>query len=70
MKLLDVVAPRQDFPEHSVKKGQVGTIIEELDGDNVLVEFAGRDGVAYAIAPIPVDKLIESPSPRTRGEDQ
>lgn len=59
MKLLDVVAPLQDFPERNVAKGQVGTIVEELDRDNVLVEFADINGVAYAIAPMPVDKLME-----------
>ena len=59
MKLLDVVATLQDFPERKVVKGQVGTIVEELDDDNVLVEFADTDGVAYAISPIPVDMLME-----------
>lgn len=59
MKLLDVVAPLQDFPERNVAKGQVGTIIEELDRENVLVEFADTSGVAYAIAPMPVAILME-----------
>lgn len=59
MKLLDVVAMLQDFPEQEVVKGQVGTIVEELDGDNVLVEFSDLNGVAYAISPIPVKMLIE-----------
>ena len=59
MKLLDVVAPLQDFPERNVAKGQVGTIIEELDSNNVLVEFADMNGVAYAISPMPVAMLME-----------
>lgn len=59
MKLLDVVATLQDFPERNVVKGQVGTIVEELDGNNVLVEFADMEGVAYAISPIPVAMLME-----------
>jgi hypothetical protein len=59
MKLLDVVATLQDLPEQHVAKGQVGTIVEELDDKNVLVEFADLDGVAYAISPIPVGLLIE-----------
>jgi hypothetical protein len=37
----------------------VGTIVEELDGDVVLVELAGLGGVAYAIEPIAVGKLME-----------
>jgi hypothetical protein len=59
MKLLAVVAILQDFPEKKVEKGQVGTVVEELDASNVLIEFADTAGVAYAILPIPVNRLIE-----------
>ena len=59
MKLLDVVATLEDLPDAHLTKGQVGTIVDELDEGNVLVEFADLDGVAYAIAPIPLNKLIE-----------
>ncbi len=56
--VLDVVATTEDMPEAHLAKGQVGTIIEELDKDVVLVEFADLGGVAYAIEPIPVRKLM------------
>lgn len=59
MKLLDVVATVEDLPEARLAKGQVGTIVEELDIDVVLVEFADLGGVAYAIEPIPVHKLTQ-----------
>ena len=59
MKLLDVVATLEDLPEAHLAKGQVGTIIDELDKDVVLVEFADLSGAAYAIEPISVGKLIE-----------
>lgn len=59
MKVLDVVATLQDFPEQRVVKGQVGTVVEELDADHVLVEFADVNGVAYALAPMPVGQLME-----------
>jgi len=59
MKLLDVVATVEDVPEAHLAKGQVGTVVDELDGDVVLVEFADVGGVAYAIEPIPVRKLME-----------
>ncbi len=59
MKMLDVVAALQDIPEQHVEKGQVGTILEALDDDHVLVEFADLNGIAYAISPIPVKQLIE-----------
>lgn len=59
MKTLDVVATIEDMPEVRLSKGQVGTIVEELDKQTVLVEFADLDGVAYAIEPIPCAKLME-----------
>ncbi len=52
MKLLDVVEVLHDLPEE-VAKGQVGTVVEELDSNTVLVEFADRNGIALAIFPIP-----------------
>ena len=59
MKLLDVVATLEDVPAAHLAKGQVGTIVDELGEDVVLVEFADLGGVAYALEPIPVGKLIE-----------
>jgi hypothetical protein len=58
MKLHDVVATIEDLPEAQIAKGQVGTIVDALDREYVLVEFADIDGVAYAIAPIPCRKLM------------
>jgi len=57
-QLLDAVALLQDMPAASLVRGQVGTIVEVLDERTVLVEFADRDGRAYAIAPIPLDQLL------------
>ena len=59
MKLLDVVATLEDIPAAHLAKGQVGTIVEALNEDVVLVEFADLSGIAYAIEPVPVRKLIE-----------
>ncbi len=59
MKALDVVATLEDLPAKHLTKGQVGTIVETLGSGIYLVEFADLEGVAYAIEPIPGDKLIE-----------
>lgn len=59
MRLLDVVAMLEDMPSQHLLKGQVGTIVEELDDRNVLVEFGNLDGVTYALTPIAVDLLME-----------
>ena len=58
MKLLDVVAIRENLPERHLVVGQVGTVVDSLDEENVLVEFADLDGVAYAIEPLPLGVLM------------
>jgi Domain of unknown function (DUF4926) len=49
--LLDVVALLVDVPSASLARGQVGTVVEQLGRDTMLVEFNGGDGRAYAIVP-------------------
>ncbi|MCP5278317.1 MAG: DUF4926 domain-containing protein [Thiobacillus sp.] len=58
MKTLDVVATLEDMPAKRLTKGQVGTIVETLGSGMYLVEFADLNGIAYAIEPIPGDKLM------------
>ena len=41
-----------------LRRGQVGTVIMAYDGSAFEVEFAGRDGRAYALLPIASGKLM------------
>jgi Domain of unknown function (DUF4926) len=56
--LLDVVALLTDLPAQGLARGQVGTIVEQLDDKTALVEFSDDEGRAYAIAPCPRAKLL------------
>ena len=57
--VLDVVALLKDLPAQRLARGQVGTIVEQLDEETSLVEFSDDQGQAYAIAPCPsVDLLV------------
>ena len=48
VKLLDVVALTEDIPEHNLKRGEVGTVVEILsDGDAFEVEFSDDNGQMY-----------------------
>jgi len=49
--LLDVIALLADRPVDALAHGQVGTIVETLNGDAVLVEFSDEQGRPYAIVP-------------------
>ena len=56
--LLDVVALLSDLPEQRFARGQVGTIVEQLDENTSLVEFSDEQGRAYAVAPCPRTELL------------
>lgn len=56
--LLDAVALLADLPGNGLIRGQVGTVIEELDDATVLVEFSDDAGHAYAVVPCPRSELL------------
>ena len=56
--LLDVVALLSDHPVQRLERGQVGTIVEQLDRETVLVEFSDDQGRAYALASFPCSDLL------------
>jgi hypothetical protein len=56
--VLDVVALLSDLPANQLARGQVGTVVESLDKNTVLVEFSDEQGRAYAIVPAPRSELL------------
>ena len=72
IQMHDVVALLEDLPSRHfitgqpllLRRGQIGTVVMTYDGTAFEVEFAGRDGRAYALLSVPAGKLIvlhESP---------
>jgi len=49
--LLDVVALLTDVPAQRLARGQVGTVVEEIDYEILLVEFIDDQGRAFAVTP-------------------
>lgn len=47
--MLDVVALLADRADEGLARGQVGTVVESLGDNAVLVEFSDDDGRAYAV---------------------
>jgi hypothetical protein len=56
--LLDVVALLADVAAMALARGQVGTVVEQLDEGTLLVEFSDDQGCAYALAPCPHSELL------------
>ena len=64
IKLLDVVALLEYVPTEELHRGEVGTVVEafadkpDLPGA-FLVEFADRNGVAYAFVDLRPNQIIK-----------
>jgi hypothetical protein len=56
--LLDVVALLSDVPAEGIARGQVGTVVEQLGDEILLVEFSDDKGSAYAVVPCPRTELL------------
>ncbi|NCC33466.1 MAG: DUF4926 domain-containing protein [Chloroflexia bacterium] len=57
-KLLDVVALLEDVPDHGLRRGQVGTVVEELAPNVFEVDFSDDDGRTYALLALRANQLI------------
>jgi hypothetical protein len=58
IQLLDVVALTDDLPARGLRRGQVGTVVEELAPAVFEVEFADDRGRTYASLALPADQLM------------
>ena len=58
IELLAVVALLEDLPEQGLYRGQVGTVVEEYDGEFVEVEFSDLQGRTYALAALNKSQLM------------
>ena len=58
IRLFDVVALTRDAPENNLRRGQVGTVVEELGPGAFEVEFADDAGNTYASIGLKAEQLI------------
>jgi len=77
MKLLDTVAllvevngASMDDKDLRLSRGQVGTVVENGDADCVIVEFAGEDGMTYALASVARSNLLRLHHDRPRADSE
>jgi hypothetical protein len=59
IKLLDVVALTENVESEGLRRGEVGTVIEQWADGVFEVEFSDDSGTAYAFAAVPTEKLMK-----------
>jgi hypothetical protein len=58
VRLLDVVALTQGLADAGLVRGQVGTVVEQLEPGVFEVEFCDNEGRTYALATAREEQLI------------
>jgi hypothetical protein len=58
VELLDVVALTEDLPSQSLRRGQVGTVVEVLAPAAFEVEFVDQEGRTYALLALRAEQLL------------
>ncbi len=58
LELFAVVALNEDVPEKGLRRGQVGTVVENLEPGVYEVEFCDDAGRTYAMLPLRFDQLM------------
>ena len=56
-----LVALTEDLPDHRLTRGQIGTVVENLERDGkraLLVEFSDEQGQTYAMIPVRPQQLL------------
>ncbi|HEY0545553.1 MAG TPA: DUF4926 domain-containing protein [Pyrinomonadaceae bacterium] len=59
IKLLDVVALTEDLPTEGLRRGEVGTVVEQWRDGVFEVEFSDNTGRAYAFVALRPDQLMK-----------
>jgi hypothetical protein len=60
IKILDVVAVIEDLPEHNLRRGEVGTVVDRWKDGTFEVEFSNGTGEPYAFCCTQSRKAISS----------
>jgi hypothetical protein len=59
IKLLDVVALVENLPSEGLRRGEVGTVVEQWKDGVFEVEFSDNSGRAYAFASLRPEQMIK-----------
>jgi len=59
LKLHDVVALTRAIPEHNLRRGEIGVVIDIGPNGLYLLEFADRNGVSCAMPTVSIEGLMK-----------
>jgi len=59
IKILDLVALMEDLDSEGLRRGEVGTVVEEWKEGVFEVEFSDNSGKAYAFAALRPDQIMK-----------
>ena len=59
IRLLDVVALLEELPAEGLRRGEVGTVVEQWKDGVFEIEFSDNSGKSYAFAALRPDQLMK-----------
>lgn len=59
LKLHDVVVLTKPIPEHNLRRGEIGVVIDIGPNSQYLLELADRNGVPYAMPTVGSEGLMK-----------
>jgi hypothetical protein len=58
IRLLDVMVLTENLPEYSLRRGEIGAVVECYPNGVYEVEFVAWDGYTYALVTLRRDQLV------------
>ena len=59
LKLHDIVALTNPIPDHNLRRGEIGVVVDIGPDNQYLLEFADRNGIPYATPTVGADGLMK-----------
>jgi hypothetical protein len=59
LRTLDVVVLNEDLPKHSLKRGDLGTVVDVYSPEAVQIEFVTASGRTQALVTVPASAVRE-----------
>lgn len=64
IKVLDVVAVLEDVAQGGLRRGEVGTVVEQWEDGVFEIEFSDNSGKAYAFVALRPEELMKTSLPQ------
>lgn len=59
LKVHDIVALTEPIPDHNLRRGEIGVVVDIGPNNQYVLEFADRNGIPYAMPTVSTEGLMK-----------